>query len=312
MLMGISHIPAAQSYIGAKVSDAVGDVLGTRVSVGRIDLGFLNRIIIDNIQIYDQQRKEMVRVSRLTAKVDIIPLTKGRISISSAQLLGAQIRLYRTSAQSKPNFQFVIDSLASKDTTNHKPLDLRINSFIMRNSSISYDQHDQVQTEGVFNPAHIHFTDLSANINLRRLSEDSLNLNVKRFGFHEQSGLFIDRIQFRLEAGRTHATLSNLLVQMPSSRLKTDTLKADYQTDDKGLVPGSLSFSGKVYETIITPSDLRCFVPLLKNFQTSLKMNLALCLMIQKILLNFLMKIKMHKCLLTLSKKLQASIQDRM
>ncbi len=267
MLMGISHIPAAQSYIGAKVSDAVGDVLGTQVSVGRIDLGFLNRIIIDNIQIYDQQRKEMVRVSRLTVKVDIIPLTKGRISISSAQLLGAQIRLYRTSAQSKPNFQFVIDSLASKDTTNHKPLDLRINSFIMRNSSISYDQHDQVQTEGVFNPAHIHFTDLSANINLRRLSEDSLNLNVKRFGFHEQSGLFIDRIQFRLEAGRTHATLSNLLVQMPSSRLKTDTLKADYQTDDKGLVPGSLLFSGKVYETIITPSDLRCFVPLLKNYQ---------------------------------------------
>ena len=46
MLMGISHIPAAQSYIGAKVSDAVGDVLGTQVSVGRIDLGFLNRIII--------------------------------------------------------------------------------------------------------------------------------------------------------------------------------------------------------------------------------------------------------------------------
>ena len=126
MLMGVSHIPAAQHFIGKKVADAVGRHLGTEVSVGRVDMGFLNRIIIDDLRILDQRRKPMVRVARLTAKIDIGPLTEGRISISSAQLFGARLSIYRQNAHAPHNFQFVLDSLAPKDTTSHTPLDLRV------------------------------------------------------------------------------------------------------------------------------------------------------------------------------------------
>ena len=91
MLMGVSHIPAAQRFIGSKVADAVGQQLGTEVSIGRVDMGFLNRIIIDDLRILDQRQKPMVNVSRLSAKVDIGTLIDGRISISSAQLFGRRI-----------------------------------------------------------------------------------------------------------------------------------------------------------------------------------------------------------------------------
>lgn len=275
MLIGLSHFPTAQRYIGSKVADAVGSKLGTLVSVGRINPGFLNRIIVDDVLIYDQQRKEMIRVGRLTAKIDIAPLTEGKISISSAQLFGAHLKLYRKSYQDQPNFQFALDSLVSKDTTNQTPLDLRINSFILRNSSVSYDQMDQNRTDGVFNPAHLSLTDISANISLKKLTEDSLNINIKRFGLHEQSGLDITRVNLKLEAGRNHALLSDLLVEMPSSQLQIDTLTANYQLDENRLKPGSLSFYGKIENTGITLSDLRCFVPILKNYQRTINLNSA-------------------------------------
>ena len=70
MLMGVSHIPVAQHFVGKKVADAVGRHLGTEVSVGRVDMGFLNRIIIDDLRILDQRRKPMVRVARLTAQTE--------------------------------------------------------------------------------------------------------------------------------------------------------------------------------------------------------------------------------------------------
>ena len=137
--MGISHIPIAQHHIGSFVANMVSQKLGTHVTIGRVDPGFLNRIIIEDLSIWDQQKKEMVRVARLSAKIDLAPLiTDGKISISSAQLFGAYLTLYRQNAQTAPNFQFALDSLASKDTTSHTPLDLRINTLIIRHTNFSY------------------------------------------------------------------------------------------------------------------------------------------------------------------------------
>ncbi|MBR0166661.1 MAG: hypothetical protein IJQ13_07285, partial [Prevotella sp.] len=264
---GILRLPGVQQFVGEKVAAMLEDQLGTKVAVGQIDIGLLNRIIIDNVLIYDQQQKEMLRVSRLSVKIDYMPLVEGKIHISSAQLFGAHARLYRKNDQTNPNFQFVIDSLASKDTTNQTPLDLRINTFIIRNSSVSYDRYDLPQTDEQFNLAHLRVSDVSGHINLRVLTEDSLNINVKRIGFKERAGLDMKRLSFRLTAGRQHAMLENFSIEMPSSNLRIDTLTANYKLDEKGLVPGSLAFFGKIDDTNITPSDLRSLEPSLKNFQ---------------------------------------------
>ena len=90
-LMVALRLPAVQDWAGSKVAEMLGEQLGTEVSIGRVDLGFLNRLILDDVTILDQQRHPMVKVARLTAKVDLAPLALGRISVSSAQLLGARL-----------------------------------------------------------------------------------------------------------------------------------------------------------------------------------------------------------------------------
>ena len=90
------HVPAVQSFIGKQVADAVGEKLGTKVEVGHVDLGLLNRIVIDDVLIYDQSGKHMLGASRLSAKFEISPLLHGRISISSAQLFGLKASLHHT------------------------------------------------------------------------------------------------------------------------------------------------------------------------------------------------------------------------
>ena len=267
LLLLITHLPICQVYIGKKVAQAIGDQLNTEVNVGRIDLGFLNRIIIDDVCIYDQQQKRMLQIARLSARVDILPLTEGKISISSAQLFGAHARLYKKSQQTKPNFQFVLDALASEDTTQSKPLDLRINSLIIRRSSIVYDQLDAERTEGIFNPQHLNVHNISAQIILKTLTNDSIDLNVKRLSIMEQSGLSIDKLSMNLKAGKNGAHLSHFLLQMPSTQLNLYNLEASYKFNHDTLDKTSLQYKGEVFDTYITPSDLRCFFNPLKNFQ---------------------------------------------
>ncbi len=263
----VLRLPVVQQSVGSKVSSVLSEALGTEVSIGRVDLGFMDRIIIDDVTIPDQQNQPMLLISRLSAKIYILPLTQGRISISSAQLFGAHARLWQQNAQSKPNFQFIIDSLAPKDTLNHTPLDLRINSLIIRRSSVTFDRKDVAKTDEQFNPQHLHISDLSAHINLWALTEDSLSVNVKKLSLSEASGLDISRLSFKLMASKTHAFLENFKLQMPSSNLQIDTLIANYRLDEKGLIPNSLTYSGEIKNTTVTPSDLRCFIPSLKNFQ---------------------------------------------
>ena len=216
VLVGI-EVPAVQRFLGNMVAGALKEKLGTTVSVGKINLGLLNRVIIDDILIYDQQKQEMVRANRLSAKVELTPLAQGKIAISSAQIFGVNASFYRNDSLSAPNFQFVLDSLASKDTTQHKPLDLRINSFIMRHSSISYDQWDVAPTPGRFNPSHLHVKNISAHIILKALTDDSLNVKVKRLAFNEQSGLDVQRTAFHLIANNRAASLHDFNLQLPES-----------------------------------------------------------------------------------------------
>ena len=265
LVIGASRLPFCQDWIGSKIAQILSDKLGTYVSVGRVDIGFINRMIIDDVSILDQQNKRMLNISRLSASIDLLALSDGKIRISSAQLFGAKANFYQKDSLSKPNYQFVIDSLASKDTTSHTPLDLRVNTFIMRHSSVRFDRQDVAKTPGLFNPQHLYVTDISAHILLKALTDDSLNVQIKRLGFQEHSGIAVNRLSLRLHADKKQARLREFLLEMPSSRLQIDSLDASCQWDEKGLVTSSLIFGGAIEKSTITPSDLRAFHPSLKN-----------------------------------------------
>lgn len=268
LLLTLTHVPQAQRFLGSQVAQFLSEKLGTEVSVGRVDLGFFNRIIIDDVLILDQRQEEMLKASRLTAKVDLLPLTDGRISISSAQLFGAHFILYKDSIGATPNYQFMLDSLASRDTISHTPLDLRINSLIMRHGSVKYDVLQEKETVGRLNPDHLNVTDISAHIILKALKEDSLNLSVKKLAFKEQSGLQVNQLTMHVEASPTHAVLEDFLLQLPHSSLSLGPVNARYKVRNGKLEKGSLKYNGTLEETDITLSDLACLnpsIPLLAN-----------------------------------------------
>ena len=266
-LMLFIHLPASQQYLGERIAAILGEKFDTEVAIGRIDLGFLNRVIIDDIHINDQSKKEMLRVARLSAKIDLLELTQGKVGLSSIQLFGAHARLYKVDAAAKPNFQFLIDSLASKDTTSHTPLDLRINSLIIRRSSVAYDELYKEESPWLLNPHHLHLDNISAQVALKKLTDDSLDINVKRLSLSEHSGLDISKLSLQLQAGRSNASIHNFLLQMPNSKLQADTLTMSYNLKDKQNLLSSLSYKGAFKDSYITPSDLRSlFIPL-KNMQ---------------------------------------------
>lgn len=272
-VVAMLHVPFVQGACGSFVASAIGQKLGTRVTVGRVDLGFLNRVIVDDVTIYDQRQKEMVRVARMSVKLDYLALANGRISISSAQLFGPRLALYKPSATADANFQFALDSLASKDTTKQTTLDVHVNSFIMRHGVVTYDRHDVPPVHGRFSTSHLHLSDINANIQLKVLRKDSINLNVRRFSFKEHSGLALNKLTFKLEGGSHRAQLDELQLQTQRSVLNIPQATFSYTLNDDGLDIKSLRFDCRTTDTRIVLADAASLVPQLANLSSPLQLS---------------------------------------
>ena len=266
LLIVLMHLPSVQTFLGKEVAEALADKFGTKVEVGKVNLGFFNRIIIDDVMMYDQQGDSLIYASRLSAKIDYMAATQGKISVSSAQIFGLRANLYRQTAKSPANFQFVLDSLASKDTTQHKPLDLHIGSLIIRRGAIAYNQRDVAPRSGVFSPQHIRVSELSSHILLNHVTDNSIDLLLKKLSFKDKSGFKLQSLHFKLQADRQKATLKEFRLLMPRSELVLDDLKATYRFEGKRFIPESLRFKGGIQQSKITFADVASLVPALRHF----------------------------------------------
>lgn len=258
------------------VTEELKKVLGTEVSVGKISLGTLNRIVIDDLLLKDQSDEELLKVTRLSAKFEILPLFKGKIAISNVQLFGFNINLSKPTPQAEPNFKFVIDAFASKDSLKKETnLDLRINSILIRRGKVAYNVLSEPETPGKFNPKHIKVQNFIANISLKALNKDSINASIKRLSLNEQSGWVLDKLSLKLVGNRNHMQLENFSIALPNTSFNMNTVFMDY----KGFTAfkhgmDSIRFSGEMLPSHVTLKDISCFVPAFNNFNDKLNLDL--------------------------------------
>jgi hypothetical protein len=283
------HVPSVQRMLGREVASAVSHKIGSRVQVGRVDLGFFNRMILDDVLIYDQQGKQMLSIVRMSAKLDIGAfLSNGEINISSAQLFTFHGTFYKNTALADANYQFVLDSLASRDTTKHSALNLRVNSLIIRHGTLTYDRYDLPPTNGKFNVNHLSISNVSADIALKKINADSLNLNVKKLALTESSGLVINRLDFDIDGHnplphdgtgtsvrqssydsyRSSALrLHDFILRMPDSKISISQANIYFKRDKKGyIIKPSVHFNIIIPSSTISPNDFSALLPKLKNF----------------------------------------------
>ena len=259
------------------VAEELSDLLNTRVTIGRINIGLLNRIIIDDVLLDDQDEQEMLKVTRLSAKFDIMPFFKGKISISSVQLFGFNINLQKKTPDSPPNFKFVLDAFASNDTVKKdNSLDLCINSILIRRGRMAYHVLSEEETPGKFNAKHIHLQNIIANISLKALSKDSINLGIKRLSLDEKvSGFSLKKMSLKLVANSRQTSIDNFAIELPETSLKLDTIHLIYDSLKAfDRFTEQVRFSFRTLPSQITLKDISPFLPALSHFKEPISLDM--------------------------------------
>ena len=261
VLMAVIHLPSVQAFIASELKEKIEETIGSRVEIESVNLGFLNRIIVDGFEVYDQNKERLLKSSRVSAKIDLIDLMNGKINLTSAQIFGLDANIYKKNPTDDLNFQFIVDSLASKDTTSTAPLNLQISSLVIRNGAVRYNLRYLPQKDGKFDVNHLAVSKLSTHIMLYELTDDVIDVNVKHLSFMEHSGLKINDIQFHAKADANRAGITNLHIALPHSEINIPKLRADYNFKNGKLVPEDLKFSTSLDIPQFCFDDIECFLP---------------------------------------------------
>lgn len=253
--------------------------MDTEVSISSMRLGMLNRVVIDGVRIYDRQDTLMLDVARLAAKIELLPLLQKAVRIDNAQLFGAHAHFYKESRQAEPNFRFMLNAFASKDSTSHTRLDLQLDKFLVRGMSLRFDIHDQPETPSQINPSHLYLTDLRFNATLRHCTPDSINVELERLALQEKSGLILNSLSVNASAGRHALKIVDVSLDLPRSSLRIPKLELAYDS-----LPGrdgmrkwlahASTCEGNL-QASVTPSDIRAIVPVLKYFDDAVDLSVT-------------------------------------
>lgn len=262
-----------QQGITSWAAHTLSNQLGSNCSIDNVNIGLLNRIIITNLAIDDLKGEELLHVTRLSAKFDLLPLLHGRISISNVQIFGFHADLKRDTPEATPNYQFIADALASKDTVKKDSrLDLRINSLLLRRGRMAYNVASAPLTPGRFNSSHIYLKDIVATLSLKALNKDSINASIKRMSLEEEeSGFSLKRLRLKIVGNQQGLRIENFGIELPHTNLTMDTLQMDY--DSLGAFSRfayDVRFHFRMLPSKLTPSDLAAFVPAFKGFHDPL------------------------------------------
>lgn len=255
-------------------SKQLSSFLGSELSIGRINIGFLNRVIINDLLIHDLSGNEMLKVTRLSAKFDVLPLLEGKISISNIQLFGFNIRLSKDTPESNPNFQFIIDAFKSpKKEPSSNNLDLRINSLLIRRGSLSYHVLSEKETPGKFNADHVTLDNIIAGISLKAMRNDTINASIKRLSVNESnSGFELKKLSLKVIGNDERMRIENFSIDLPHTSIKTDTISLQYDSLNafKNFMH-DVNFSFRMRPSLISPRDLSAFLPIFQPFQEAIE-----------------------------------------
>ncbi len=276
-LIAVLNLPFIQKGLSALASTELSHILHTEVTVGNIDLGLLNRIIIQNVTLKDRQGDELLKVSRFSAKVEITPLLHRQIRINSVQLFGLETHINRVTPDSPTNFQFVVDAFTPKDSIKNKTdIDLRINSILIRRGQVYYDVLSEQETPNRFNDKHIGIQDLSATLSLKALTNDSVNVQIRRMSFNERSGFRLKKLTLKATATPQRLAVDDLEIQLPETVITIDSLSATYDSIPAFPTLDSRTAYHTRVKARIVPADLATFVPAFAHFHSPINFQLAL------------------------------------
>lgn len=270
LLFILVNIPAVQEYAKDFIVKELKRKIGTELGIGKLSFTPFNTVELDSVYLYDQSNEKVLIANNISASIDLLALFQKKIVITSAWLSDFEIHLSKDSINAPLNIQYIIEAFKKQDNTPKSQLDIKLSSVNISKGNFYFDIKNipSIADSNRFDKNHIAISDLEAKVALKSLKPDSLNIQVKKFGLKEKSGLEISNLLCRIVTDDKKISIRGFNLDLPSSKIELDRCEID-------VTPTSDTLQALDYATLdciignsqIAPKDISALVPAFRNFE---------------------------------------------
>ncbi|MCM1428723.1 MAG: translocation/assembly module TamB domain-containing protein [Clostridium sp.] len=279
ILYVLLSIPSVQNSIRSEAESQLSELLGGKLSIGRLEVFPYNEIVLYDVSLDDPNGERCVYIGKVGSGISLWQLiVNHKIEITYAELISPDIRLWQERQGGPLNIQFLIDAFKPKQK--NKPptkFDLKIHNVVIRGGCFSFSK---LWVPELRNPMkidfnHIQLTDINADIELPRLRNDDFSVDVRRLAFEVPQLLSVEKIGCVAHITPNSISVANLIVKLPG----TDIHPVDFSlsfSDFKHIADAlkSGNHSLLLLDNTVSPYDFRGFLPSLSNFRGKYDLNL--------------------------------------
>lgn len=224
----ILSIPSAQNQIKTTAEKRLTELIEMKVKIGGINIAPFSRISLKHVIVSDSLNDTVLTIEKLGASINISDLfLKNKIVLNYAELIGLDANISRENRDSELNIQPLINAFSKNNSDKASNFNLRINTIVIRKSSVAYNVYSEPYDSN-FSPDHISISDLRADIRIPIISNDIIDIKLKRLAFFEQSGLNITDLNVNFYSGPDSINIKNLNLAFPNSNISFSDVKLDY------------------------------------------------------------------------------------
>jgi hypothetical protein len=212
--------PKVQTFVVHEITNILSEKFNAKISIESVDYAFFNKLRLNKVYVEDQHGDTLLYSGKIYASLRGYNLGKKFISIGTAELDNGKFYL-RQDSTGVLNLKFIIDALASKDTTKKKTTyNFKVRNFKLVNFAFKYHKWKPVAK-----PYGMNYTDLDIRhiyIDLRniRIVGSKITAKMENISAYEKCGFLLRHLGADVDFSPKEIKLSNATINTPNSLVK--------------------------------------------------------------------------------------------
>ena len=273
LVLGILQISAVQTSLGRILADNVGEKTGFIIKIGKLDIQWLDKLVLKDVVILDLSKNEMIKIKDLLIDYRVSSLLgKKKIVIDKAIINSPDVKL-TVSDSLNLNITEFIDRMrngyASNTGGKSKPFIIR--KAVIHNGVFSYDRTDRPLLREGFDYYHFGFNSINTTTENLTVVADTFDLNIITLtGIERSTQLPIRSLACDYHLSKSQMRFNALNAVINKSIIK-DTLIFDYESIlDLNDFISKVNITGKFEQLKLATQDLKYFSPYFNSIYDTL------------------------------------------
>lgn len=268
--VALLQIPAFQNFVVDWAASAISEKLGTRVSIGRVNLSFTGKVGVEKFYVEDFQRDTLLYVGKLDAYITGLGIFGGGIVLDRGEITDSRLCLHETPG-GEMNIKQVVARLSDPNKPKKGNFKLKLRRASVDNMDFCLEKLEHRNPEFGIDFSHLHLIGIDAAVDDLTIDGSAIYTTIDALSARERSGFELNHLagRFYLTSGCIGFENTSIITPRSNVTIPYVSLVGNSWEEYKDFI-GAVELNAAIRNSTLSTDDIAYFSPKLRDWDVRL------------------------------------------